>query len=57
MALGDGIRRNVTTVTQEERDRLQAAFLKLQKKLYPGNSTYSLNREVGLIRNEIRKVR
>jgi hypothetical protein len=37
MALGDGVRRNIATVTQEERDRLQAAFLKLQQRLYPGN--------------------
>ncbi|MBA3924085.1 MAG: tyrosinase family protein, partial [Nostocaceae cyanobacterium] len=29
MTLGDGIRRNIATVTQEERDRLIAAFRKL----------------------------
>lgn len=34
--LGDGIRRNIATVSKEERDRLRDAFLALQKKLYPG---------------------
>jgi len=38
--LGDGIRRNVALVSQEERDRLLAAFLKLQTKLYPGGVSY-----------------
>jgi Common central domain of tyrosinase len=39
MALGDGIRRNVATVSKEERDRLREAILALHKKLYPGAKT------------------
>jgi hypothetical protein len=30
MALGDEIRRNIATVSQEERDRLRNAIIKLQ---------------------------
>lgn len=37
--LGDGIRRNIATVTKEERDRLRDAILALQTKLFPGNKT------------------
>lgn len=41
MALGDGVRRNVATLPQEERDRLLAAFLALDTtKLYPDGVTY-----------------
>jgi Common central domain of tyrosinase len=40
MALGDGIRRNIATVSQEERDRFLAALLALQQKLYPDNVSY-----------------
>lgn len=37
MALGDGIRRNVATVSQAERDRLRDAIVKLHtQKHYPG---------------------
>jgi hypothetical protein len=36
MALGDGIRRNIGLVSQEERDRLRDAILALQQKTYPG---------------------
>ena len=37
MALGDGIRRNIATVSQEERDRLRDAIVKLHtQKHYPG---------------------
>lgn len=37
MALGDGIRRNIATVSQEERDRLRDAIIKLQtQQHYPG---------------------
>jgi hypothetical protein len=36
MALGDGVRRNVAKVSQEERNRLRDAFLALQRKSYPG---------------------
>src|SRR6266581_2097711 len=39
MALGDGIRRNIATVTKAERDHLRDAILALQKKLYPGVKT------------------
>ncbi|HEY9605199.1 MAG TPA: tyrosinase family protein [Allocoleopsis sp.] len=36
MALGDGIRRNIATVTQEERNRLRDAILALHQRHYPG---------------------
>lgn len=36
MALGDGIRRNLTSVSQTERDRLRDAIIALHKKPYPG---------------------
>lgn len=39
MALGDGIRRNIATVTKEARDRFRDAILALQQKLYPGAKT------------------
>ena len=37
--LGDGIRRNIAMVSQEERDRLRDAILTLQTKLFPGAKT------------------
>ena len=37
--LGDGIRRNIATVSKEERDRFRDAILALQAKLYPGAKT------------------
>jgi hypothetical protein len=38
MALGDGIRRNIATVTQQERDRFRDAIIALSKtKLFPGS--------------------
>lgn len=41
MAIGDGVRRNATTISQAERDRLLAAFLKLDTtKIYPDGVTY-----------------
>lgn len=40
MAIGDGIRRNIATVTKAERNRLRDAFLALQTKTYPGGVTY-----------------
>jgi hypothetical protein len=41
MALGDGIRRDVATVSQEERDLLLDAFLKLDTtKFYPDEVSY-----------------
>lgn len=41
MALGDGIRRNVATVTQQERDLLLDGFLKLDTtKFYPDGVSY-----------------
>jgi hypothetical protein len=41
MALGDGIRRNVAKISQEERNRLIQAFLQLDSTLiYPGGVTY-----------------
>jgi hypothetical protein len=39
MPLGDGIRRNIATVTKAERDLLRDAILALQTKLFPGNKT------------------
>jgi hypothetical protein len=36
MALGDGIRRNIATVSAEERQRLRDAILALHKRFYPG---------------------
>lgn len=36
MALGDGIRRNIATVTPEERRRLRDAFIALNKRFYGG---------------------
>src|SRR5919197_27943 len=41
MVLGDGIRRNVATISQEERDRLREAFLKLDTtRIYPDGVSY-----------------
>jgi hypothetical protein len=41
VALGDGIRRNITTVSQAERDRLRDAFLQLDTtKFYPDGVSY-----------------
>jgi hypothetical protein len=40
MAIGDGIRRNIATVTKAERDRLRDAFLALQTKPFPGGVSY-----------------
>ncbi|MGH6935352.1 MAG: hypothetical protein ACRED2_04055, partial [Methylocella sp.] len=37
MALGDGIRRNIADVSQQERERLRDAFIKLQQKAFPGH--------------------
>ena len=39
MALGDGIRRNLATVSKEERDRLRDAILALNNTFYPGAKT------------------
>jgi hypothetical protein len=40
MALGDGIRRNIASVTQAERDRFRDAIIALQKtKVFPGSRT------------------
>ena len=41
MALGDGIRRNVRSVTAAERTRLKNAILALQSKKFPGAKTDS----------------
>ena len=35
MALGDGIRRNVAHVSEEERNRLRDAIVELNNRLYP----------------------
>ena len=41
MTLGDGIRRNVATVSQTERDRLRDAFIQLEtKKSFPDGVSY-----------------
>src|SRR5215469_14789736 len=37
MALGDGIRRNVATVSEDERSRLLNAILGLQSRRFPGS--------------------
>jgi hypothetical protein len=40
MALGDGIRRNIATVSQQERDRFRDAIIALNKtKIFPGSRT------------------
>lgn len=36
MPIGDGIRRNIAHVSQEERDRFRDAIIELQNRLYPG---------------------
>jgi hypothetical protein len=36
MPMGDGIRRNVATISQEERNRLRDAFIDLHNRFYPG---------------------
>ncbi len=36
MAPGDGIRRNIATVSEEERGRLRDAIIQLNSKVYPG---------------------
>ncbi|MDQ4015987.1 MAG: tyrosinase family protein [Thermoproteota archaeon] len=41
MPIGDGIRRNILTVSAVERQRLRNAILALQQKKYPGNRTDS----------------
>ncbi|HEV2472981.1 MAG TPA: tyrosinase family protein, partial [Chthonomonadales bacterium] len=40
--LGDGIRRNIATVSKEERDRFRDAILTLNQTLFPGNKTDSI---------------
>lgn len=41
MAIGDGIRRDVQTISQEERNRLRDALLQLDTtKIYPDGVTY-----------------
>jgi hypothetical protein len=37
MPLGDGIRRSIADVSQQERERLRDAFIALQQKAFPGN--------------------
>jgi hypothetical protein len=37
--LGDGIRRNIASISKEERDRLRDAILALQTRLFPGAKT------------------
>jgi hypothetical protein len=41
MALGDGIRRNIATVSAAERDRFRDAILELNKRRYPGSRSDS----------------
>ena len=41
MSIGDGVRRNAATITQQERDRLLAAILKLDTtKFFPDGVSY-----------------
>lgn len=37
MALGDGIRRNIMSVSQQERDRFRDAIIALNNKFFPGS--------------------
>ncbi len=37
MPIGDGIRRNIATVSQAERNRLRDAILALNQRLFPGS--------------------
>src|SRR5438093_2035091 len=39
MALGDGIRRNIATVSQQERDRFRDAIIALNQRFFPGDRT------------------
>jgi Common central domain of tyrosinase/von Willebrand factor type A domain len=39
MALGDGIRRNILSVSQQERDRFRDAIIALNNKFFPGSRT------------------
>src|SRR5262245_51303371 len=39
MALGDGIRRNIASVSQQERDRFVAAIIALNSRFFPGSRT------------------
>jgi hypothetical protein len=39
MALGDGIRRNLATVSKEERDLFIDAIIQLNSTFYPGSRT------------------
>jgi hypothetical protein len=39
-SVGDGIRRNVATISQEERNRLRDAFIELHRRLYPDGVSY-----------------
>jgi hypothetical protein len=39
MALGDGIRRNILSVSQQERDRFRDAIIALNNKFFPGART------------------
>ncbi len=48
MALGDGIRRNIAHVSQEERDRFRDAVLELNQRFYPGHPTDAIPGGVSL---------
>jgi Common central domain of tyrosinase len=37
MALGDGIRRNIATVSQQERNRFRDAIIALNQRFFPGD--------------------
>ncbi len=39
MALGDGIRRNIATVSQQERNRFRDAIITLNQRFFPGDRT------------------
>src|SRR6476620_8435024 len=39
MALGDGIRRNILSVSQAERDRFRDAIIELNHRTFPGSRT------------------
>jgi hypothetical protein len=43
VALGDGIWRNVATISQEERNRLRDTIIALQQRFYPGTRNDGLH--------------
>ncbi len=42
MAIGDGVRRNVASISDAERTRLRDAFIELNQRRYPGGRNDTL---------------